>query len=404
MKVLLVQPWLGRSQHPVQPLGLAVLASGLKGHQVRIIDLNLFSDPVEALEGEMIRFKPDATGFSLRNCDTTSYHDPFSYIPSFRKQIELARALTPSGMLVVGGAGFSIFPAEVMELCPQLNCGVTGHGEGNIEEIIRNRVSGVVSGESSPFLHPEFHLLDLESYLPFQRNLATGVEVNRGCSENCRYCSYPSISGNTVWERPLDEIADDVVALLNSGCSHFFFIAPVLNSTRRRGMAVAGMAAGIPGTFTWESYHSPEGFNRDYATILVESGCTAVSFSPDGGTAEQLKLMGKKYTVSQVEQAVDAAGSLGIDVSLNLFPWHRETGVAGMMKGFKNGYRWGKKAGTNLRRLRFSLIRRMPGTPYSEPHLALSEQIPPNQFVKPPPVVMTGFLALKKLFERSRTQ
>ncbi len=386
------------------PLGLAVLAAGLAGNRVRILDLNLYPDPFEVLESELARFKPDVTGFSLRNCDTTSSQDPFSYLPAFQRQIKLTRKLFPATGIIVGGAGFSIFPGEILAGCPEISFGITGHGEGNIADIIRSNGTGVIPGRSALALNPLFNLLDLPGYLPFQKNLSAGVEVNRGCREKCRYCSYPAISGSVLQERPLRDVYQDIVTLSDTGVSHFFFVAPVLNSSRKRGLDVADMARVIPAEFTWESYQTPEGFDMEYAGRLAGSGCTAVSFSPDGGTDEQLQLMGKRYRSSHVEKAVAAAHANGIQVSLNLFPWHRETGVKGMFMGFRNGSRWGRTAGSHLRRLRFSLIRRMPGTPYREAQPSFSDGIPPGQFVRPSPAAMPAFLILKRLFERNMIQ
>ncbi len=47
--------------------------------------------------------------------------------------------------------------------------------------------------------------------------------------------------------------------------------------------------------------------------------------------------MGKDYGVDELEGAVRAAAGAGIPVSLNIFPWHGETGMRGMTEAFRNG-------------------------------------------------------------------
>lgn len=383
-------------------MGLAVIASALKGHETVIEDLNLSPSPLERLGSLLRDFRPDVAGFSLRNCDTTAYTDPFSYIPAFAAQVERTVSVCPGVFLMAGGAGFSVFPQAVMEHCPGIDCGVTGHGEEIVRNLMENRERGLFHGGGGKVITPSLDMVDYRPYLSFQENLSTGVEVNRGCGLRCRYCSYPAISGGTVMERPIDDITGDMLNLASAGAGHFFLIAPVLNSTRERGIEVA-MGVKAAGDFTWEAYHTPKGFDDKYAGLLAESGCAGVSISPDGGTQEQLELMGKDYGVDELEGAVRAAAGAGIPVSLNIFPWHGETGMRGMTEAFRNGVRWGEMAGSRLKRLRFGLIRRMPGTVYGPAGLSLSSGIDPGEFVKPPPAAMVAYLVMKKLHERRIT-
>ncbi len=402
MRILLVQPWLGRTQHPVYPIGLTVIASALAGHETLIEDLNLAASPLERLKDLLREFRPDVAGFSLRNCDTTAFTDPFSYIPAFAAQLELTAGVCPGIHIMAGGAGFSVFPEDIMEHCREIDCGVTGHGEEIVRGLAENRSKGLFHGDGGKMINPSLDMVDYQPYLPFQENLSTGVEVNRGCDLRCRYCSYPAISGGTVMERPIEDITGDMLKLASAGARHFFLIAPVLNSTGERGIEVArGVKAA--GEFTWEAYHTPKGFDRRYAGLLAESGCTGVSISPDGGTQEQLELMGKDYGVDELEWAVSAAAGAGIPVSLNIFPWHGETGMRGMTEAFRNGVRWGMMAGSRLKRLRFGLVRRMPGTFYGPAGLSVSSGIDPGEFVKPPPAAMVAYLVMKRLHERSTT-
>jgi len=401
VKVLLVQPWLGREQHPVLPIGLACIAAALHRHSVRIIDLNLHRSPLEALEGTLKEYQPDVTGFSLRNCDTTGYSDPFSYIPAFAEQISLTGRILPGTHVMAGGAGFSIFADQIMENCPGIHCGVTGHGEKLVDELVLNHAVGLFHGRGGEFTPPTLELVDTTGYLPFQGNLSAGVEVNRGCDGHCRYCSYGAVSGMSVRERPAGLIVEDLQYLLGKGFSHFFLIAPVLNSSRRRGEEIASAVSSAGGDLSWEAYHTAKDFDAAYASVVSGSGCTAVSFSPDGGTDRQMGLAGKDYGVKDLEKAMKAAVSAELDVSLNIFPWFRETGTSGMLKAFRNGAEWGRSAGSRLRRLRFGLIRRMPGTVYGPAHPSFTERIHPGEFIRPDPPGMVVYLVLKNLLGRS---
>lgn len=400
MRILLVQTWLGREQHPVLPLGLAYIAGSLEKHQVRIEDLNLSRSPIEKLRSALAEYNPDAVGFSLRNADTTSFYDRYTFIPRYLEQIELTSRLCPNAHILAGGAGFSIFAEQIMDQSPAVHCGVTGHGELIVEELIKQRACGLYHGEKGDFVSPRFDLLSLPSYLPFEQNLAVGVEVNRGCDRRCTYCSYPAISGNSVQERSSELIRHDIRQLTAHGSRHLFLIAPVLNNRKARGMEVASMIGSLDPGITWEAYHSALDFDGEYASAIRESGCLAVSFSPDGGTAKQMKRVGKDYDPALLESAITFAVSNGIEVSLNIFPWDAAGGMYEMIQAFRNGARWGRLAGSGLRRLRFSLIRRLPGTPFAPAALSLNGRIPMKEFDRPGVLGMLVFRAMKRMYER----
>lgn len=401
MRILLVQAWLGRRQHPVLPLGLASIAASLDSHNVRIEDLNLSDSPMERLRSILVDYRPEAIGFSLRNADTTSYFDRFSYIPAYLEQIKMAATVLPNAHILVGGAGFSIFADQIMSSSSHVHCGVTGHGELLVEDLIRHRGSGVYHGKSGSFLSPGLDLLELDRYTPFAANLAVGVEVNRGCDLHCGYCSYSVISGRSVKERPLEQIRDDIERLTQNNSSHIFLIAPILNNRRERGIEVSEIIKTLSSEISWEAYHSAVGFDREYAQCIRDSGCQAVAFSPDGGTSGQMKRMGKDYGESQLESAVRAAAASGIEISLNVFPWDAQGGLPEMIRSFQNGLRWGKLAGDNLRRLRFSFIRKLPGTDFSPSLISLNSGIPSREFVKPSSPGMLLFKVLNRICERN---
>lgn len=401
MKILLIQSWLGREQHPVLPLGLASIAASLRSHNVRIEDLNLSELPMESLKEILAEYKPETIGFSLRNADTTSFSDRFSYVEAFMKQIEITATVLPEAHRLVGGAGFSIFADQIMASSTFIDCGVTGHAESIVDELVRKRATGLYKAGSGDFVSPGFDLLEMNRYIPFQKNLAVGVEVNRGCNLSCKYCSYPVVSGTSVIERPLESIRKDIERLTGKGAGHLFLIAPILNNRRERGEEVAGLIESISSSITWEAYHSPVNFDRDYASRICNSGCTSVSFSPDGGTTEQMHRMGKSYGTGKMESAIEAAVSSGLGVSLNIFPWDPEGGIRNMLASFRNAAKWGRLAGNALTRLRFSFIRRLPETPYAPAHVSLNRRVAATEFVKPSPVGMIVFRALNEIYEKN---
>ena len=129
MKLLLVQPYLGRPEPPVFPLGLACLAAHLQDHELRAVDLNIAPEPMAALGQALAEAAPEAVLVSLRNVDTTWYADPFYYLPYFQEQVRQIRTLAPQTLILAGGSGFSIFAREIMVRTPEIDLGLLGEGE-----------------------------------------------------------------------------------------------------------------------------------------------------------------------------------------------------------------------------------------------------------------------------------
>lgn len=379
LKTLLVQSWLGRRQHPVVPLGLLTVAASMEPCEVEVLDLNVVPDPLQYLTRFLASHRPDTAGISLRNADTTNPFDPFSFIPAFIRQIETVEAAQPGTRVIAGGSGYSLFHQEIREAAPGIVAGTVGHYEHGLPS-------------------PRWDLVDLGPYLPFQGNLSIGIEVTRGCDLACSYCVYPSLSGSVKTDKAPEKIRREVSALASRGVNHLFLCAPVLNHSPGRAEEVAEAMAGTG--VTWEAYHSPLGFSHRYARLARASGCTVVSFSPDGGTDSDMWALRKNFGTEDMELAVRNASQAGLRVSIGLFPYLSWSSPFSMTMAFFRGRKWGDLAGSNLARLRYGAIRKLPGSRFGPGKPALSGAVPPGEFVLPGRPWMALFRFLRAAFEK----
>ncbi len=362
------------------PLGLLTLAATLDGDELLLADLNVVPDPLKFLEHTIRAHRPDAVFLSLRNADTTDPFDPFSFIPAFLDQVGIVKATHPGVRMVAGGAGYSLFHRHILQAAPMIDTGTVGHYEKFLPS-------------------PRWDLLDLGPYLPFQGNLSVGIEVTRGCDLECSYCVYPALSGLARIDKAPNEIRREALALASRGAGHIFLCAPVLNHSPGRGEEVAEAMAGTG--VTWEAYHSPVGFSSSYARLARASGCTAVSFSPDGGTDADMLALGKNFDTAETELAVGRAARAGLRVSISLFPYLPWSSPVSMTRAFLMGRKWGDTAGVNLARLRYSAVRRLPGSAFGPGRPALSGAVPPGEFVLPGKPWMALFKLLRRSLEKS---
>ena len=113
--ILLVSANRHTSPYPVYPLGLSYLKTYLErtisGIRVDMADCNLLTDGQLAERIRMLA--PRYIGLSLRNVDGANSLDRRGFLPQYRALADVIRAASDAP-LIIGGAGFSIYPEAFM--------------------------------------------------------------------------------------------------------------------------------------------------------------------------------------------------------------------------------------------------------------------------------------------------
>jgi radical SAM superfamily enzyme YgiQ (UPF0313 family) len=154
MKVLLVSANTLREPYPVYPLGLDYVAGAIaENHQVQIADMNSLGG-YDSLTAVIKKFSPDIIGLSLRNIDNTDTTDPRGFIGQYRTIVDVIRKHSDA-RLIIGGSGFTIFPAETMKAL-EADYGVIGEGERLpllLNAIEKHKDAGAIPGVVIPETH-----------------------------------------------------------------------------------------------------------------------------------------------------------------------------------------------------------------------------------------------------------
>jgi hypothetical protein len=129
VRVLLISPNTERINMPTLPLGLSLVAAAVQraGHEMQFLNLLTAADPIAAVRHAIGQFSPRVIGISIRNIDDQNMENPRLLIEPVREVVAACRAATEA-TIVLGGAGFSIFPDAALAYLGA-DLGICGEGE-----------------------------------------------------------------------------------------------------------------------------------------------------------------------------------------------------------------------------------------------------------------------------------
>ena len=328
MKVLLVSANRLREPYPVYPLGLDYVAGAIaENHQVQIVDMNNLG--AYDLLAEVIKaFSPDVIGLSLRNIDNTDTTDPRGFIGQYRTIVDLIRQHS-GARLILGGSGFTIFPAETMHAL-DADYGVIGEGErlALLLNAIENRkdastIPGVITPEThkslpQPWEGKVTRRIDpnpssLQFYL--QNGGMLNLQTKRGCHFKCVYCTYPNIEGHHLRLMDPEETATAARKLQASGAKYFFITDSVFNVDCAHSLAVARAFKKNGISIPWGAFFAPLKQPEDYFRIMADAGLTHVEFGTDSLSNTVLASYRKPFRDHQIFKIHQAAIDAGLYVA-----------------------------------------------------------------------------------------
>ncbi len=325
MKILLLQAYLGKKEEfIIYPLGLDYLATLLtgKGHDVKIFDFNTSDNPFDRFPDELTAFMPDCIGLSLRNIDNQLRIDPFYYYPYFRKTLKTVRRLLKRTVIVVGGAGFSMYPEKIMRRNPEIDFGMYLEAEESFPELIdtldgpegvpgifyRKNGTTVFSGnrklpDFKRLPHPRRTFCDLSPYLNHPQSI--GVQTKRGCPRHCTYCNYRHLNGNRLRMRSPSHVVDEIAYLMDTfGVTHIMFSDALFNLPVSHAAGICREIIKRKLPITWSAYMDIQGADREFMLLLKKAGCNMVCFSPDAVSQGALDGLKKGLKTKDVHESL----------------------------------------------------------------------------------------------------
>jgi radical SAM superfamily enzyme YgiQ (UPF0313 family) len=279
----------------------------------------------EILQG-INQVSPDVIGVSVRNIDDQNMQLPRFLLASLRPVVAACRAAS-SARIVVGGAGYSIFPESVLAYL-DADIGIRGEGEAAFPALLSWLERGTQlspppatyfpNGSHTPatfaralddLLLPEPRLwLDF----PGSTGMRIPVQTRRGCRLDCIYCSTSAIEGRTVRRRSPDSLVKWLAGLRERGFEQFYFVDNTFNLPLSYAKELCWKLIEADLGLDWWGIIYPKWVDRELVELMARAGCTQVSLGFESGSDAILPQLNKHFTCAEVRTISDAFAGVGI--------------------------------------------------------------------------------------------
>ncbi len=361
-------------------LGLACISAQLlkNGHEVKILDLNIYDSPDEKLRKVVSEFKPDFAGIT-------------STTPLIYKAYSIAtaiKAIKKDSIIIAGGPHPSALPEEVLRES-EIDCVVKGEGDFILADIVENRFSPdipnityKVDGEIKKSLvqdysiadldslpYPAYELFDIKSYsqpLISSRRAPLGyIETSRGCYAKCIFCN-KNIHGFKVRMKSPLRVVDEMEKLLKLGFRELHIIDDIFTANMDRAHKICEEIIRRGLKFPWYPRGGirVEKVNPELLRIMKRAGCYRIPFGIESGSQRVIDVINKKIMLAWAEKAVAMAKDAGLETECYFMLGHPTETEEDILKSIEFAIKLDPDYA------KFALTIPLPGTPMFDDMMA----------------------------------
>jgi radical SAM superfamily enzyme YgiQ (UPF0313 family) len=338
VRVLLLSPNRSRITVPPFPLGLAWVVANLDltQHVVQVWDALFQDDWKGSLRDRLRAFRPDVVGVSVRNVDDQEIRGPHFCLEEVRDMVGICREESTS-VLVLGGSGFSVFPAEILRYLGA-DYGIVGEGERAFPELLHRLAEGYnpvgvpgvlwqrdgrIRGTPHEWIDaldalapPDRERLDAPRYhdTPGTAGVpnAATVQSKRGCPLQCIYCSTPAIEGRVIRARSPAAVVDEIQRLCARGLQRIHFVDSLFTNPAWHARAICEELLSRRLRLEWSCTINPGFAEPDLLRLMHRAGCTLVTVGNESGCSRSLRALRKGFERSDVERCFSACQREGL--------------------------------------------------------------------------------------------
>lgn len=322
MKVLLIPVPCGKNMLPLVPVGVIYIADSLRrrGLECEIFDLNFHSDAAARLHEKLRRYRPDIVGLSIRNIAESP---PMNSI--YDRIADIAAVCRRYAPIVLGGAGFSLFPHELMRRTGA-EYGVVGAGEEAMAYLLENLkkipLHTVLSRPYEGFPYSDISAEASRYWKTYGKFFAVNaspipIQTVRGCRFGCAYCSYPLLNGIS-W-RPVRAVVEEMKSIYQ-GTHHnrFHFVDSVFNMDLRYTHQLLDALLDSRLHLKWSCGINPHAWDGRLFEKMKKAGCVFCEIGADSFCDRVLQSLHKPFTSQMAKEMIMAVQRQGIPYGLSL--------------------------------------------------------------------------------------
>ncbi len=330
IKVLFISANTERINITPLPLGLSsvFLATQDAGHKVKLVDLMAENDYRSSISEAVSSFAPEIIGISVRNIDDQNMEKPRFLLDQVKKVVACCRNISKVP-IVLGGAGFSIFPAAALSYL-EADMGIQGEGELSFP-LLLNRLERGEDLSGTPGLYlpasglqgkrvlernlDKFPLPNASSFslvASEKEELWIPLQTRRGCPMNCSYCSTATIEGRTIRKRRPDLIIEEIKSYAAAGFRLFYFVDNTFNLPESYAKEICRKIIESEPAISWRCIIYPNRVDKELVGLMAKAGCREISLGFESGCEQILQKMNKRYTPDQVRQTAAMFKDCGI--------------------------------------------------------------------------------------------
>jgi len=294
---------------------------------VAMADLMVEKDTRSVLKGAIEGFRPEIIGISVRNIDDQNMENPRFLLDPVKEIVSGCRSLSEA-TIVLGGAGYSIFPESALSFLGA-DMGIQGEGEVVFPDLIERLEQGAgLSGLPGLYLSghglqckrmfaknldtlplPETDLLSLPSQ---KEELWMPVQTGRGCPLSCSYCSTGTIEGRVLRRHSPEAIVQWIARWREAGVHQFYFVDNTFNLPPSHAKEICRKLIDHGLNTRWWSILYPKHVDKELVGLMARAGCEQVSMGFESGSERILKNMNKRFTLKEVRQISEMLSEHGI--------------------------------------------------------------------------------------------
>ena len=312
------------------PLGMVLVAEATRaaGHQVELLDLLGQAQPAQAVRQAIAALAPQVIGISVRNIDDQCMARPRFLLDQALTVVQACRQEC-SAPLVLGGAGYSIFPQSALAYLGA-DMGIEGEGEEAFVQLLE-----LLAGGGDPAGVPGLHLpgqaprqskrllagldrlpwpaaLELLGRQAASPELWVPVQTRRGCPLNCVYCSTPAIEGPRLRRCTPQGAAQALAALHQAGARRFFVTDNTFNLPPSHALRFCRALTALNLGLQWRGIIYPSRLSPELVEAMAQSGCLEVSLGFESGSPAMLARLGKRFSLEDVRHDARLLAKHGI--------------------------------------------------------------------------------------------